>query len=182
MFLKNLNVAVFSQTPHTFTFRVYILARFITHECDIFYSMKMYFVDKSTFAVGYLTDTRIAFFVLLCGLGSRKKWPPFSRRNFQMHFLERKNAIKISLNFVPKGPVNNNSVFVKIMVWYRPNNKPLSEPTMVSLQTHIRISRPHWVKLQIVLCQIKFKPVVKRFNLYHHLATHYFTVGATFCS
>ena len=45
--------------------------------------------------------------------------------------------IKISMKFVPKGPINNIPVLVQIMAWRRPGDKPLSEPVMVSLTTHI---------------------------------------------
>ena len=55
-------------------------------------------------------------------------------------------AIKISLKFVPKGPINNIPILVQIMAWCRPGDKPLSEPMMVSLLTHICVTRPHWVK------------------------------------
>ena len=51
-------------------------------------------------------------------------------------------AIKISLKFVPKGPINNNLALVQIMAWRRPGDKPLSEPMMVSLPTHICVTRP----------------------------------------
>ena len=40
-------------------------------------------------------------------------------------------SIKISLNFVPKGPIANNPAVVQIMAWRRSGNKPLSEPMMV---------------------------------------------------
>ena len=46
-------------------------------------------------------------------------------------------SIKISLKFVPKGPINNIPALVQIMAWRRPGNKPLSEPMLVSLLTHI---------------------------------------------
>ena len=36
-------------------------------------------------------------------------------------------SIKISLKFVPKGPINNIPVLVQIMAGRRPGNKPLSE-------------------------------------------------------
>ena len=39
--------------------------------------------------------------------------------------------IKISLNFVPKGRINNIPALVQIMAWRRPGNKPLFEPMMV---------------------------------------------------
>ena len=54
-------------------------------------------------------------------------------------------SIKISLKFVSKGPINNIPALVQIMAWRRPGNKPLSEPVMVSLLTHISVTRPQWV-------------------------------------
>ena len=53
--------------------------------------------------------------------------------------------IKISLKFVYKGPINNISVLVQIMAWCQPGDKPLSKPMMVSLPTHISVTRPQWV-------------------------------------
>ena len=41
--------------------------------------------------------------------------------------------IKISLKFVPKGPINNIPALVQIKAWRRQGDKPLSEPMMVSL-------------------------------------------------
>ena len=58
--------------------------------------------------------------------------------------------IKISLKFVPKGPINNNPALVQIMAWRRSGDKPLSEPMMVSLLTHICVTRPQWVKMGII--------------------------------
>ena len=55
--------------------------------------------------------------------------------------------IKISLKFVPKGPINNIPALVQIMAWRRSGDKPLSEPMMVNLPTHICVTRPQWVKL-----------------------------------
>ena len=55
-------------------------------------------------------------------------------------------SIKISLKFVPKGPINNIPALVQIMVWRWSGNKPLSEPMMVSLLTHKCVTRPQWVK------------------------------------
>ena len=55
-------------------------------------------------------------------------------------------SIKISLKFVPKGPINNIPPLVQIMAWRLPGNKPLSELMMVSLPTHICITRPQRVK------------------------------------
>ena len=53
--------------------------------------------------------------------------------------------IKISLKFVPNDPINNIPALVQIMAWRRPGDKPLSEPMMVNLQTHICVTRPQWV-------------------------------------
>ena len=54
-------------------------------------------------------------------------------------------TIKISLKFVPKGPINNIPALVQIMAWRRPGDKPLSEALMDNLPTHICITRPQWV-------------------------------------
>ena len=54
--------------------------------------------------------------------------------------------IKISLTFVPKAPINNIPTLVQIMAWRRPGAKPLSEPMMVNLLSHICITRPQWIK------------------------------------
>ena len=51
----------------------------------------------------------------------------------------------ISLKFVPKGPINNIRTSVQIMAWRRSGDKTLSKPTMVSLLTHISVTRPQWV-------------------------------------
>ena len=53
--------------------------------------------------------------------------------------------IKISLKFILKGPIKNIPALVEIMAWRRPGNKPLSQPMMVSLLTHICVTRPQWV-------------------------------------
>ena len=54
-------------------------------------------------------------------------------------------SIKISLMFVPKGPINNIPALVQIMARRRTGDKPLSEPMMVSLLTQICVTRPQWV-------------------------------------
>ena len=53
--------------------------------------------------------------------------------------------IKISLKFISKGPINIIPALIQIMVWRCPGNKPLSEPMMVSLLTHVCVTRPQWV-------------------------------------
>ena len=84
-------------------------------------------------------------------------------------------TIKISLKFVPKGPINNNPTLVQIMAWRRPGDKPLSEPVMVNLLTHICVTRPQWVKLQYR--EISFScPVVLKFYTDHD------TITVVFCA
>ena len=48
--------------------------------------------------------------------------------------------IRISMKFISKGPINNIQALVQIMAWRRPSAKPLSEPMMVNLTTHMRHS------------------------------------------
>ena len=52
-------------------------------------------------------------------------------------------SIEVSLKFGPKGPINNIPALVQIMAWRGPGDKPFTEPMMVSLLTHICVSRPH---------------------------------------
>ena len=56
---------------------------------------------------------------------------------------------RISLKFVPKVRINNIPALVQTMAWRRPGDKPLSEPMMVSLLTHICVTRPQWVKIYL---------------------------------
>ena len=63
---------------------------------------------------------------------------------------------RISLKFVPKVRINNIPALVHIMAWRRPGDKPLSEPMMVSLLTHICVTRPQWVKSSGHACYFLF--------------------------
>ena len=74
----------------------------------------------------------------------------FADDTFKCIFLNE-NAwilLKISLKFVPKVQINNIRALVLIMAWRRSGDKPLSEPMMVRLPTHICVTRPQWVKRQ----------------------------------
>ena len=73
---------------------------------------------------------------------------PFTDDIFKCIFLNENEWIlpRISLKFVPKVQLNNIPALVQIMAWRRPGDKPLSEPMMVSLLTHICVTRPQWVK------------------------------------
>ena len=48
-------------------------------------------------------------------------------------------SINISLNFFPKGQINYIPALVHIMAWRWPGDKPLSEPMMVILPTHMSL-------------------------------------------
>ena len=54
-------------------------------------------------------------------------------------------SINISLKFVPNGRSSSVPALVQIMAWRRPGDKPLSEPMMIILLTHICVTRPQWV-------------------------------------
>ena len=78
--------------------------------------------------------------------------PRRSRRHFADDIFKRiflnenvRITIKISLKFVFKSPIDNIPPLFQIMAWRRPGDKPLSEAMMVSLLTHICVTRPQWV-------------------------------------
>ena len=79
----------------------------------------------------------------------RHKMAAIFQTIFSNEFSWMKNvwiSIRISLKFVPMGPINNIPALVQIMAWRRPSSKPLSEPMMVNLLAHISVLRPQWVK------------------------------------
>ena len=80
-------------------------------------------------------------------LRPRQNGRRFADDTFKRIFLNEniRISIKISLNFVPKGPINNDPALVQIMAWRRSGDKPLSESMMVSVLTHICVTRPQWV-------------------------------------
>ena len=81
-------------------------------------------------------------------IGTETKWPPFWQATFLDTFFNGNIwiSIEISLKFVPKGQISNIPALVQIMAWRRPGDKPFSEPMLVSLPTHICVTRPQWVK------------------------------------
>ena len=72
-------------------------------------------------------------------------------------------STKISLNFVPKGQINNIPALVQIMAWRRPGDKPLPEPMMGNLLTHISFTRPQWVN-DTCISRVKIYHAIKRFG------------------
>ena len=90
---------------------------------------------------------RTVYHTLFNTLRPRQNGRRFADDTFKRIFLNEnvRFSIKISLKFVPKGPINNNPALVQIMAWRRSGDKPLSEPMMVSLLTHICVTRPQWI-------------------------------------
>ena len=48
--------------------------------------------------------------------------------------------------FLPRVPINSIPELVQIISWRRSGSKPLSEPMMISLLTHMCVTRSHWVE------------------------------------
>ena len=94
--------------------------------------------------------------VIFNTLRPRQNGRHFADDTFNRIFLNEnaKISIKFSLKFVFKGPINTIRALVQIMAWRRPGDKPLSEPVMVSLLTHICVTRPQWVNIYLSCCQL----------------------------
>ena len=60
-------------------------------------------------------------------------------------------------------PMNNIPALVQIMAWHRQGDKALPEPMMVSLLTHICVTRPQWVNQE---------------PLYHHVDRRCYHISA----
>ena len=91
------------------------------------------------------------FSCMLNTLRPRQNGRHFADDTFNRIFVNEnvRISIEFSLKFVPKGPINNIPALVQIMAWRRSGDKPLSEPKMVSLPTHICVTRPQWVNCVI---------------------------------
>ena len=52
---------------------------------------------------------------------------------FKLIFLNENDRIliKISLKFVPKGPIDNKPALVQVMAWCRTGTRPLPEPMLI---------------------------------------------------
>ena len=76
-------------------------------------------------------------------LRPRQNGCQFPKYIFKWIFLNENawNSINISLKFVPRGPINYIPTLVQVMAWRRSGDKPLSEPMMVRLPTHICVTR-----------------------------------------
>ena len=84
---------------------------------------------------------------LLNSLRPRQNCRHFAGDIFKCIFLSENAwiSLKISLKFVPEVRISNIPVLVQIMARCWPGGKLLSEPMMVSLLTHICVTRSQWV-------------------------------------
>ena len=96
-------------------------------------------------------DGLVSMLLIYESLTFRPRWngQHFTDNIFKCIFLNRNVwiSIKISLKFVPEGPIKNIPALVQIMAWRRPGDMPLSETMRVSLPTHMCVTRPQWVNL-----------------------------------
>ena len=111
------------------------------------------FCDFKVWSTFYLCQSIIAFNIVLYlmvyvnTLSPRQNGRHSADNLFKCIFLNENIwiLINISLNFVPKGPINNIPALVQIIAWHWPGDKPLSEPLLVSLPKHICVARSQLV-------------------------------------
>ena len=108
-----------------------------------FFSLKWYRMLKSFLKEGKNLPSCLALMQW-----GRDKMATISQMTFSSAFFNENVwiPIKISLKFVPKGPINNITALVQIMPRRHPGQKALSELMMVSLMTHKCVIRPQWIK------------------------------------
>ena len=114
------------------------------------------FLPSSTCSAWVLHICTSTWRLVFNSLRPRQNGRHFPDDIFQCIFLNENVCIslKISLKFVPDVRINNIPALVQIMAWRRPGDKPLSEPIMVNLLTHICVTRPQWVKSGLILHKI----------------------------
>ena len=91
-------------------------------------------------------------------LGPWKNGPHFTDDTFKCIFWNENVgiSIKISLKFVPKGPINNIPALFQVMAWCQ----PLPEPMKVTLMTHIYVTWPQWINEYSQVLSNDLKPLV----------------------
>ena len=105
--------------------------------------------------IWYLYLFMLNKFCLSLSLRPRQNGRHFTDDNFRCILLNENILIllRISLKFVREVRINNIPALVQIMGWRRSGDKPLSGTIMVSLLTHICVTRPQWVNIRSGLCQ-----------------------------
>ena len=84
-------------------------------------------------------------------------------------------SLNISQKFLPIVQIHSIPALVKIMAWCWSGDKPLSEPMMVSLLTHICITRPQWVKsLAWTIMEAHAKQLRNKLSCYLKFTSNWF--------
>ena len=102
-------------------------------------------------AVYASVETNAAYFMAYSKeinyMRARRNRRPFADDSFTCIYLNEHILIqiKVSLKFIPKCPITNIPTLVQIMAWRRLGDKPLSEPKIFILLTHICVPRPQRV-------------------------------------
>ena len=84
-----------------------------------------------------------------------------------------KISIKIYLKFVPGGPINNIPALVQIMAKLRPGYKPLSEPMVIRLLTHICFTCSERVKCIYLVMFLR----CVYYNIYIYILIYTWSLG-----
>ena len=141
------------QATQTLLFSNHLMSLFDTqvyHECQIclsFYRILKVILEMAFSAhCTQVWNLNQISMTIINTLRPRQNGHHFADDTFKTIFLNEniRISIKISLKFVPNVPINIPAL-VQIMAWRWPGDKPLSEPMMVSLLTHICVTRPQWV-------------------------------------
>ena len=103
----------------------------------------------TTLALGAMSADWYYRFMNVNTLRPKQNGHHFADDTFKRIFLHEnvRILIKMSLKCVPKCSINDIPALVQIMAWRRPGDKPLSEPMMARLLTHIYVTRPQWVSM-----------------------------------
>ena len=114
------------------------------------YFSKLNFFSNLIRYITFKNKNRMLLSFVSCVSSPKQNGRHFADDMFECIFLNENVwiPIEISLKFVPNGSINNNPALFQIMAWRRPGDKPLFEPMMESLLTHICVTRPQWVNTQ----------------------------------
>ena len=118
--------------------------------------------DNKNYCTKRCVDISRCFKIQLCNwqrhcvlntLRPRQNGRHFPDDIFKCIFLNENIWIPIenSLKIFPKGTIHNMPVLVWIMAWRRSGEKPLSDPMMISLLTHIYVAQPQWVNAVLAI-------------------------------
>ena len=116
---------------------------------------RLHFINKTSLSIFFhmhqLPDTNKRLWISFNTLRPRRNRCHFADDILKCIFFYEnvRISIKVSLKFVPKDPINNIPALVQIRAWRRPGDKPLSEPMMVCLLTHICVTRSQWVNISL---------------------------------